>query len=86
MVYILSPENCVTYAIHTPPLYESWGSPVAAILSISTDQTVLDAIKCGYAVDEYCQKITNSTIAGTKCVNGLWYIGDCLLIPHIGNI
>jgi hypothetical protein len=22
----------------------------------------------------------------TKCVNGLWYIGDCLLIPHIGDI
>jgi len=25
-------------------------------------------------------------MAGTKCVNGLWYIGDRLLIPLIGDI
>jgi len=23
---------------------------------------------------------------GTKCINGLWYIGDCLLIPRIGDV
>jgi hypothetical protein len=56
------------------------------VLSISTDQTVLDSIKCGYAVDEYCLKISNSGMPGTKCVNRLWYIGDRLLIPRIGDI
>ena len=67
-------------------LHESWLSPVAAILSITTDQTVLDAIKCGYASDDYCIKISNSSMSGTKCVNGLWYIRDRLVIPHIGDI
>jgi hypothetical protein len=46
----------------------------------------LDAIKCGYAVDEYCLKISKSSMPGTRCVNGLWYISDRLLIPHDGNI
>jgi len=94
MVYIPSPENTVTDALSrlpkdsadVSPLHESWWSPVAAILSISTDQTVLDAIKCGHAVDEYCLKVSNSNMPGTKCVNEPWYIGDHLLMPHIGDI
>jgi hypothetical protein len=59
---------------------------VGAVLTIATDQTVLDAIKCGYQSDEYCLKIANSGMPGTKHANGLWYIGDCLLIPCIGDI
>jgi hypothetical protein len=51
-------------------LHESWLSPVAAILSITTDQTVLDTIKCRYASDDYCIKISNSSMSGAKCING----------------
>jgi hypothetical protein len=94
MVYIPGPDNTVADALSRlpeddtiiPPLHECWQSPVASVLSLSTDQTVLDAIKCGYATDEYCLKVAKSNMPGTKCVNGLWYIGDRLLIPHIGDI
>ena len=93
-VYIPGPDNTVADALsrlpeddtNIPPLHECWQSPVASVLSLSTDQTVLDAIKCGYATDEYCLKVAKSNMPGTKCVNGLWYIGDRLLIPHIGDI
>jgi len=56
------------------------------VLSIATDQTVLDAIKSGYTSDDFCIKIAKSGMPGTKCVNGLWYIADRLLIPRIGDI
>jgi hypothetical protein len=94
MIYIPGPDNTVADALSRLPedtvpelqLHESWGSPVAAVLSISTDQTVLNTIKCGYTVGEYCLKIAKSSIPGTKCVNGLWYVGDRLLIPRVGDI
>ena len=50
------------------------------------DESVLNSIKSGYATDKYCIKVSNSNMPGTKCVNGLWCVGDRLLIPHIGNI
>ena len=62
MMYIPGPDNTVADALSQlpnditgipPMLHESWQSPIAAILSIATDQTVLDAIKCGYASDDY---------------------------------
>ena len=53
---------------------------------IATNQTVLDTIKAGYASDDYCLKIATSWMPGTTCVNGLWYIGDHLLIPWIVDI
>jgi len=54
---------------------------IGAVLSITTDQTVLDTIKAGYASDDYCLKIAASCMPGTTYINGLWYIGDHLLIP-----
>ena len=68
------------------PIHETWSSSVNAILSVATDQTVLDTIKAGYASDAYCLKVANSHMPGTQCINGLWYIGDRLLIPRIGDV
>jgi hypothetical protein len=91
MVYIPGPDNNVADALSwlpddptvtSPMLHESWWTPVAAVLSITMGQTVLDAIKCRYTSDDYCIKISKSGMASTKCVNGLWYIGDRLLIPR----
>jgi hypothetical protein len=61
---------------------------INSILSISTDATVLSSIKEGYTVDPFCKKlITNgTTVHGVTESNGLWYIGDRLLIPHFGDL
>jgi hypothetical protein len=66
--------------------FEVWPAPIGAVLSMATDESVLNSIKSGYATDEYCVKVSKPNMPGTKCVNGLWYIGDRLLIPRIGDI
>jgi hypothetical protein len=58
-------------------------------LSITTDPSVLRTIQDGYETDEFCKKKLISTTPSTQGIheaNGLWYIGDCLLIPHCGTI
>jgi hypothetical protein len=71
---------------NVPLPHEEWSTAITSILSVSTDQTVLDAIKASYTSDEYCTKIANLGMPGTKYANGLWYVGNCLLIPWSGDI
>lgn len=54
-----------------------------ASLLISTDERVLKDIKAGYLTDLFCKKFISgeSILPNVKEVNGLWYIGDRLLIP-----
>ena len=95
LVYISAPDNTVADALLWLPeepllqhsqLHETWSASIGLVLLIATDKTILDTIKAGYASDDYCLKIAASQMPGTTCVNGLWYVGDCLLIPWIGNI
>jgi hypothetical protein len=95
MVYIPGPDNSVADALSQllanpapsqVPLHTAWNLPIGAILSISTDKTILESIRDGYATDKYCIEISKSGMPGTKCINGLWYIGDRLLIPCTGDI
>jgi hypothetical protein len=95
MIYIPGLDNTAADSLSRLPnddllvdsaLHESWCNPVAAILSTTTDLSVLESIKHGYTLDEYCAKLTCSAIPGTKCINGLWYVGSCLLIPRTGEI
>ena len=50
--------------------------------------SVLETIQGTYASDEFCKKVILSAPSTTRIStsNGLWYIGDCLLIPHAGMI
>jgi hypothetical protein len=61
---------------------------VNAILSISADHDLLRQIKAGYAEDEFVQKIAAnpSSTPGAHQHLGLWYIGDRLLIPRVGDM
>jgi hypothetical protein len=61
---------------------------VHATLSITTDPSVLRTIQNGYMNDEFCKKVILSapSIKGISTANGLWYIGDRLLIPRSGSI
>lgn len=59
---------------------------INAILAISTDQSILNAIVAGYAQDEFCKCVVSTKMQGWRQVNKLWYIGDCLLIPRVENV
>ena len=62
--------------------HEHWKSTISAVLSI----TYL-SIKSGYNLDPYCIHLAkNNNIPGTHLLNGLWYVGDHLVIPQIGDL
>ncbi len=75
------------------PCWQAWLAkhPVASVqstLEISADNRILDSIIEGYSNDEFCQKFVTGQkiLPNVQEVNNLWYISDCLLIPHAGNI
>lgn len=61
---------------------------VNAMFSISSDTKMLDMIRSGYKDNEFCTKFVSgeSILLEVKEINGLWYIGDRLLVPHAGSI
>ena len=63
-----------------------WRAAVNLTSSISTDSSVLKAIMDGYKSDPFCEKFAKVNVPGAKFVNGLWYVGSCLLIPRVGNV
>ena len=63
------------------------GKPcICTVLSITTDPLILQTIQDGYATDKFCKKVTTSSTPDVSNANGLWYIGNQLLIPHTGSI
>jgi RNase H-like domain found in reverse transcriptase len=54
---------------------------IAAVLSVTSDDEILNMIKAGYQEDEFCKRITSSSMEGWRQSNSLWYIRDHLLIP-----
>ncbi|GBE81436.1 reverse transcriptase-RNase H-integrase [Sparassis crispa] len=74
------------------PPHMLWNTPttsaVNAVLSIMTDSSVLEFIRREYLTDEFCKKVISNapSTLGVMNANGLWYIGDCLLIPHIDDL
>jgi hypothetical protein len=63
-------------------------TPVAAMLSIATDPSLLQTILDGYRTDPFCTKLRNDTTAieGIRWDNGLLYISDRLVIPRAGTL
>ncbi len=61
---------------------------VQSLLKISADTRILDSIIEGYALDDFCRKfiLGEKILSSMKEINKLWYIGDQLLVSHIGNI
>jgi len=62
------------------------GISVTAVMSITTDQDILKMIQAGYLEDEFCKRVATSNMKGCHQSNGLWYIGDRLLIPRVTSI
>ena len=73
-----------------PLHWENWVKQITvnSVLTISADQLFLDNIHKGYNHDDFCKKLAtaNSSIQGIQFVNGLWYIGDRLIVPRYGTL
>jgi len=62
--------------------------PVAAMLSVRTDSSLLKSIIDGYKADPFCIKLTDAqkSIDGVHWTNGLLYVMDRLVIPRVGTL
>jgi len=62
---------------------------VCATLSISADRQLLQKIRDGYVDDKWIQNTllkAKDGMPGIQLINGLWYVGDRLIIPRVGDI
>nr|GAT44984.1 reverse transcriptase-RNase H-integrase [Mycena chlorophos] len=61
---------------------------VGAILEITTDDELLDRIRSGYEEDSWTKKLPSisNSLPGLKCENGLWFIGERLIIPRANGL
>jgi hypothetical protein len=48
--------------------------------------SILKQIKEGYLQDEFCKRVAATEMKGWRKANGLWYIGDRLLIPRVTDL
>ena len=95
-------DNCVADALSCIPentfpdenrnsstlltLHEAWKQHIGTVLSITTDQYVLESIKTGYLSDDFCLHLACNNVPSACLINDLWHIGVCLVIPRTGEI
>jgi hypothetical protein len=64
--------------------------PIASVLKIVSDASILRTIKEGYTSDPWCAKLDSASkgMPGLeyRLPEGLWYVADRLIIPRIGDI
>jgi len=73
---------------HPVPRHDAWlnKNSVNVTLSISADKSFLRDVKTGYLEDTFAKKLIAGTmIPGVHEENGLWYVGDRLVIPRTGS-
>jgi RNase H-like domain found in reverse transcriptase/Reverse transcriptase (RNA-dependent DNA polymerase)/Integrase zinc binding domain len=92
MTYIHGEDNTIADALSwLPPNCFADESPmttatVNAVLKITSDNNILKMIRDGYEEDEFCKRVASSNMKGWTLSNGLWYIGDRLLIPRVTSL
>ena len=61
---------------------------VSTTLNISTDKLLLQEIWDGYTIDPWCKKLPSTTASwpDLQLRDGLWYVGNQLIIPHTGSL
>jgi len=84
---VLSCLPVVEVTEDSQPCYKLWipGS-VNVTMTISTDESFLKDVKKGYLEDNFVKKIaTGMNVLGMHEENGLWYVGDRLIIPRTAS-
>jgi len=61
---------------------------INATLKISADDSFLQEIIAGYTADPWCKTFPSAALSllNLRLQDGLWYIGNQLIIPHVGNL
>ena len=61
---------------------------VNATLNITANKQFLELIKAGYANYPWCKTLHSAakSLPGLVVWDGLWYIGECLIIPQTGSL
>ena len=89
VVYVKGEENTVADALsRMPEEGEGTFKTFAAVLNVSADPKISEAIRKGYKDDPFCQKILENlaSFPAIKIVDGLIYIGSRLVVPRAGSI
>jgi len=92
IVYIKGEDNTVVDALSRLPNDPTFdyelpsgvdGVLLAAVFSISADDSLLKDILKGYEKDHFCKKLfrNETSIPGLEIRDGLLYVGSCLIIP-----
>ena len=66
----------------------SFGPSICATLEITADRTFLQSVRKGYADDAWCKTLSAASLSWPELAfrNGLWYVGNRLIIPRTGNL
>ena len=71
------------------PVWNNWMKAASCntVMHVSADKSFLEAVRKGYLEDAFCKKLASAetSIKGMSCRNGLWYVGDRLIIPRVGT-
>jgi hypothetical protein len=71
IVYIPGEANCVVDALSRLPnsVYDCVATPIASMLSIETDASLLETIQHGYTTDPFCAKLSHNktSFEGVHC-------------------
>jgi len=61
---------------------------ICSTLEIMADKSFLDDVRSGYIQDAWCKTLPATAVSWPELVfhDGLWYIGDRLIIPCSGNL
>ena len=90
ITYILDEWNCIANALSRLPnsVDAEAAIPVAALLMVVSDPSLLKSIMDGYKTDPFCAKITkvDKSLEGIYRTDGLLYIGDWLVISQTGPL
>ena len=84
-----SPYTAASAISQARPQMKQRLNSVCATLSISADKHLLQKIRGGYANDKWIQNTllkAKDGMPGIQLTNGLWYVGNRLIIPHVGDI